>query len=95
MQKRNTRAQITSAPACGARIVAAVLQDPVLEAQWRRDLRTMSGRLGEMRRRLWEGLVRRGTPGAWEGVLSDVSFFSFWLIIWGRGLGGQEEIAGV
>jgi aspartate aminotransferase len=77
MLKHISRAEITSAPAVGARIVAAVLQDPVLEAQWRRDLRTMSGRLGDMRRRLWEGLVRRGTPGGWGCVLSDVSFLFF------------------
>jgi aspartate aminotransferase len=97
MLKRISRAEITSAPAFGARIVAAVLHDPVLEAQWRRDLRTMSGRLGEMRKRLWEGLVRWETPGGWGHVLSDVSVPSVFVFLWcfgiwveGTRLGGCE-----
>ncbi|KAK3290187.1 pyridoxal phosphate-dependent transferase [Chaetomium fimeti] len=74
--KRISRAEITSMPAFGARIVAAVLHDPVLEAQWRQDLKTMSGRLASMRKRLYEELVRRGTPGRWGHVLTDIGMFS-------------------
>ena len=81
MLKRISRAEITSAPAFGARIVAAVLHDPVLEAQWRQDLRTMSGRLRDMRKRLYEGLVRRDTPGRWGHILSDVSVLTFFIFL--------------
>ncbi|KAK4033567.1 pyridoxal phosphate-dependent transferase [Parachaetomium inaequale] len=76
MLKRISRAEITSTPAFGARIVAAVLHDPVLKAQWRQDLRTMNGRLGDMRKRLYDGLTRRNTPGSWGHILTDIGMFS-------------------
>lgn len=72
--KRISRAEITSTPGFGAKLVASILGDPALRALWQHDLETMSGRLADMRRRLYEGLTRRKTPGSWGHLLTDVSF---------------------
>lgn len=71
--KKISRAEITSAPCFGARVVATIIQSRELKEQWHEDLKTMSGRLREMRRRLYEGLTRRNTPGNWGHLLTDVS----------------------
>ena len=57
---QQTRAEISNPPAFGARIVAAVLADGKLRAQWAQDLVTMSGRIAAMRTALYEGLAKRG-----------------------------------
>ncbi|KAF9630679.1 hypothetical protein BFW01_g1241 [Lasiodiplodia theobromae] len=66
------RAEITTPPAFGARIVAKVLGDAALYRQWEGDLLRMSGRMRRMRERLVEELRARGTPGEWGHVLSEV-----------------------
>jgi aspartate aminotransferase len=58
---RMIRAEISNPPAFGARIVAAVLEDEELYAQWRKDLVTMSSRIAEMRRQLYQGLTELRT----------------------------------
>lgn len=69
---RLQRAQITSPPAFGARIVAKILGDQALYRQWQDDLHRMSGRMKQMRQRLYEELMKRNTPGSWEHILSEV-----------------------
>ncbi|KAJ5981156.1 Aspartate aminotransferase cytoplasmic [Penicillium canescens] len=64
-------------PAYGARIASKVLNDPVLFAEWEEDLRTMSGRIQEMRRGLRERLENRGTPGTWDHITTQIGMFSF------------------
>ncbi|KAJ5725656.1 Aspartate aminotransferase [Penicillium malachiteum] len=54
-----------------------ILNDPVLFAQWEEDLRTMSGRILEMRSGLRERLESRGTPGSWDHITSQIGMFSF------------------
>lgn len=71
--QRLQRAEITTAPAFGARVVARVLGDAALYQQWEEDLLRMSGRMRRMRERLVEELRARGTPGEWGHVLSEVS----------------------
>ncbi|KAK0609271.1 Aspartate aminotransferase [Lasiodiplodia hormozganensis] len=71
--KRLQRAEITTPPAFGARVVAKVLGDAALYKQWEEDLLRMSGRMKRMRERLYEELQARETPGEWEHVLSEVS----------------------
>ncbi|KAB2569788.1 Aspartate aminotransferase P2 [Lasiodiplodia theobromae] len=71
--KRLQRAEITTAPAFGARVVARVLGDAALYRQWEEDLLRMSGRMRRMRERLVEELQARETPGEWGHVLSEVS----------------------
>lgn len=71
------RAEISNPPAYGARIVSLILNDPNLFAQWEGDLRTMSGRIIEMRKGLRERLEAKGTPGTWDHITSQIGMFSF------------------
>ncbi|KAJ5113264.1 hypothetical protein N7456_001798 [Penicillium angulare] len=71
------RSEISNPPAYGARIAAKVLNDPQLFKEWEDDLRTMSGRILEMRSGLRERLEKRGTPGSWEHITSQIGMFSF------------------
>ncbi|KAJ5966229.1 hypothetical protein N7481_012943 [Penicillium waksmanii] len=71
------RSEISNPPAYGARIASRVLNDPVLFAEWEDDLRTMSGRILEMRRGLRERLEARGTPGSWDHITTQIGMFSF------------------
>lgn len=71
------RSEISNPPAYGARIASKVLNDPALFAQWEEDLRTMSGRIQEMRRGLRERLIAKGTPGNWDHITSQIGMFSF------------------
>jgi len=72
MLTRLSRAEITTPPINGARIVAKILGDEKLMAQWLADLAHMSDRMRLMRGRLVEGLRKRRTPGSWDHILSDV-----------------------
>ncbi|KAI0597549.1 aspartate aminotransferase [Biscogniauxia sp. FL1348] len=74
---RILRSEVSSSPAFGARIVAAVLGDPVLRAEWLEDLKTMSSRIRSMREALLAELKRRGTPGEWDHVVSQIGMFSY------------------
>ena len=71
--KKISRAEITSTPSFGAKIVASIFHTPELKEQWCRDLKTMSSRLGDMRKQLYDGLMQRNTPGNWGHLLTDVS----------------------
>lgn len=78
MLTRLSRAEITTSPINGARIVAKVLEDENIKEQWLADLLHMSDRMRSMRIKLVEGLRKRHTPGSWDHILTDVSH-SHWL----------------
>ncbi|KAJ9318548.1 hypothetical protein DTO271D3_1210 [Paecilomyces variotii] len=71
------RSEISNPPAYGARIASVVLNDPKLFTQWEEDLRTMSGRIIEMRKGLRSRLEAKGTPGTWDHITSQIGMFSF------------------
>lgn len=71
------RSEISNPPAYGARIASTILNDEGLFGEWEEDLRTMSGRIMEMRRLLREKLEERGTPGDWEHITKQIGMFSF------------------
>lgn len=71
------RSEISNPPAYGARIASRVLNDSALFAEWEDDLRTMSGRIQEMRTGLRERLEKKGTPGSWDHITSQIGMFSF------------------
>ncbi|KAL1885906.1 Aspartate aminotransferase, cytoplasmic [Paecilomyces lecythidis] len=71
------RSEISNPPAYGARIASLVLNDSKLFAQWEEDLRTMSGRIIEMRKGLRSRLEAKGTPGSWDHITSQIGMFSF------------------
>ena len=72
--KRLSRAEITTPPINGAKIVAKVLGDKDLKQQWQKDLLHMSDRMRSMRKRLVDALRKHRTPGSWDHILTDVSF---------------------
>lgn len=57
------RANYSNPPAFGARVVATILNDQQLFAQWKEELKGMSGRIQAMRQLLFDELNRLGTPG--------------------------------
>lgn len=71
------RSEISNPPAYGARIASTVLNDQKLFAQWEEDLRTMSGRIKEMRSALRSKLEEKGTPGKWNHITDQIGMFSF------------------
>lgn len=71
------RSEISNPPAYGARIASIILNDPKLFAEWEDNLRTMSGRIIEMRKGLRQRLEAKGTPGSWEHVTNQIGMFSF------------------
>lgn len=71
------RSEISNPPAYGARIASRILNDPALFAEWERDLRTMSGRIMDMRNALRNKLEELGTPGTWNHITDQIGMFSF------------------
>jgi aspartate aminotransferase len=71
------RSEISNPPAYGARIASTVLNDPELFKEWEENLRTMSGRIKDMRKALREKLEEMGTPGSWKHITEQIGMFSF------------------
>lgn len=71
------RSEISNPPIYGARIASKVLNDPELFAQWEEDLRTMSGRIIDMRNAVKSELDKLKTPGSWDHITSQIGMFSF------------------
>ena len=71
------RPNYSNPPAHGARIVAIVLSDPTLYAEWKEELKGMSGRINSMRQVLRSELERLKTPGDWSHITSQIGMFSF------------------
>ncbi|EUC36155.1 hypothetical protein COCCADRAFT_34438 [Bipolaris zeicola 26-R-13] len=71
------RSEISNPPAYGARIASTVLNDPTLFAEWEENLRTMSGRIKEMRKELRSKLEQMATPGTWNHITDQIGMFSF------------------
>uniref|UniRef100_L2GDL5 aspartate transaminase n=1 Tax=Colletotrichum fructicola (strain Nara gc5) TaxID=1213859 RepID=L2GDL5_COLFN len=71
------RSEISNPPLYGARVASTVLNDPALFAEWEDNLRTMSGRIIEMRKVLRAKLEELGTPGTWNHITDQIGMFSF------------------
>ena len=71
------RSEISNPPAYGARIASLVLNDEKLFAEWEANLRTMSGRIIDMRKALRAKLEVLGTPGSWNHITDQIGMFSF------------------
>ena len=72
-----TRSEISNPPAYGAKLVATILTDAGLRAQWEQDLVTMSSRIIKMRNDLKARLLALGTPGTWDHITNQTGMFSF------------------
>ncbi|KAK3255560.1 hypothetical protein CYMTET_35260 [Cymbomonas tetramitiformis] len=64
-------------PKHGANIVKTVLSDPELYQEWRDELLAMSVRIQDMRKVLFDELIRLETPGSWKHVTDQIGMFSF------------------
>jgi aspartate aminotransferase len=71
------RSEISNPPAYGARIASLCLNDPILFKEWEDNLRTMSGRIIEMRTALRNKLEELKTPGEWNHITDQIGMFSF------------------
>lgn len=81
----NTKSQLTlvvrgmysNPPAHGARVVEMVLNNDALFAEWKDNIKTMSGRIIAMRKGLRDKLEALGTPGTWNHITDQIGMFSF------------------
>ena len=72
------RSEISNPPAYGARIASLVLNDSTLFAEWEANLRTMAGRIIDMRKALRSKLEElNGKPGSWQHITDQIGMFSF------------------
>jgi len=71
------RSEISNPPIYGARIASIVLNDSALYSEWQENLRTMSGRIIDMRNKLRAKLEELGTPGQWNHITDQIGMFSF------------------
>ena len=72
------RSEISNPPAYGARIASLVLNDASLFREWEANLRTMAGRIIEMRTALRKELERlNGKPDSWKHITDQIGMFSF------------------
>ncbi|KAH9945959.1 aspartate aminotransferase [Epithele typhae] len=72
------RSEISNPPAHGARLVSLILNTPELFEAWKEDIRTMAGRIIEMRKELHRLLSEElKTPGNWDHILNQIGMFSF------------------
>ena len=70
------RSEISNPPSHGARLVSLILNDGELFEEWKRDIRTMSGRIIAMRKELYRLLTEElKTPGNWDHIISQIGMF--------------------
>lgn len=71
------RGMYSNPPSHGAYIVATVLSNPSFKSEWLTNIRTMSERIKQMRKSLYEKLKMLGTPGNWEHIIKQIGMFSY------------------
>lgn len=71
------RPMYSNPPAHGARIVATVLNDPPLKAQWLGEVKQMADRIIDMRALLRTNIERLGTPGTWNHITDQIGMFTY------------------
>jgi len=71
------RPNYSNPPTFGARIVTTVLSTPELYVEWKQNLTTMSGRIGQVRQLLFDELKKLGTPGRWNHILEQIGMFTY------------------
>jgi len=71
------RAMYSNPPIHGARIVAAVLGDEGLEAEWRAECKTMADRIITMREALQTGVAQAGSTHDWGHITSQIGMFCY------------------
>ena len=72
-----SRALYSTCPTYGARLVATILSDPTRKASWESQCKGMADRLNNVRKSLFEELVRQKVKGTWEHVIKQKGMFSY------------------
>jgi aspartate/tyrosine/aromatic aminotransferase len=72
-----SRVLYSTCPTYGARIVATILGDEVMNAQWRKDCMAMSTRLNNVRQALYEKLLELNVKGTWSHVIKQRGMFTY------------------
>ncbi|PBK89765.1 PLP-dependent transferase [Armillaria gallica] len=73
-----TRVEFSTPPAYGAKLVNLILNDASLYEEWKRNIRTMAGRLIEVRKELHRLLTEElKTPGNWDHVVNQIGMFRY------------------
>ena len=75
--KMIVRPMYSNPPSNGARIVAHVLSTPELYADWVAELKSMSGRIIEMRDRLRSGLEKLKPENDWSFITTQIGMFAY------------------
>ncbi len=71
------RTNYSNPPTHGGAVVAAVLGDPVLRAQWEQELAEMRVRIKSMRQKLVEGLKAAGVKQDMSFITTQIGMFSY------------------
>ena len=71
------RAMYSNPPNHGARVVATILNDPALHAEWREHVQAIADRVLLMRKMLHEKLLQLGTPGNWDHIINQIGMFTY------------------
>ncbi|KAG0466935.1 hypothetical protein HPP92_018515 [Vanilla planifolia] len=76
--KRLARPMYSNPPVHGARIVANVVGDPTLFGEWKQEMEAMSGRIKNVRQRLFDNLSKQDQSGKdWSFILKQIGMFSY------------------
>jgi hypothetical protein len=58
--------------------VTLILNNPVLFEEWKRDVKTMTQRIKDMRHELYDLLTKElKTPGNWDHIINQIGMFSY------------------
>ena len=72
------RSEISNPPGYGARVVSLILNNDDLFEEWKRDIKTMAGRIIEMRDELFRLLTEElKTPGSWKHITEQIGMFRY------------------
>eukprot|EP00742_Colponemidia_sp_Colp-10_P003500 GILJ01003727.1.p1 GENE.GILJ01003727.1~~GILJ01003727.1.p1 ORF type:complete len:424 (-),score=53.98 GILJ01003727.1:95-1366(-) len=75
--KMLARPMYSNPPIYGARLVATVLHDPTLNAEWHREVKAMADRIIAMRHALVEVLRTLGYTNEWNHIAQQIGMFAF------------------
>jgi aspartate/tyrosine/aromatic aminotransferase len=71
------RPMYSNPPKHGALIASMILNAPELRQQWLGELAGMSNRILDMRKALFDELMKLKTPGVWTHITSQIGMFSY------------------
>lgn len=69
--------EYSNPPIHGARIVDEILDNPVLEPMWRKELSQMAARLRGLRTKFVDKLKESGSTHDWSHILKQIGMFAY------------------